>query len=80
MTSEAELIAEIERLKKENDALKTLKGAGLTIRASQKGGVSVFGLGRFPVILYKSQWIRLLSVANAILDFIETNKQELADK
>ena len=44
---------------------------------STKGGVSVYGLGRFPVTLYYEQWVRLLSVAQGLRNFLETNKGEL---
>ena len=46
---------ELERLRTENEALKKRSEKGLSLKVSQKGGVSVYGLGRFPVTLYKEQ-------------------------
>jgi hypothetical protein len=55
------------------------KGAGkrsgtLDFRVGEKGGVSVYGLGRFPVTLYYEQWIRLLDVSKELREFLEENK------
>ena len=69
--------AELERLKAENAALKTRASGPLTLKVSQKGAVSVYGMGRFPVTLYKEQWERLLDMADDIRAFIEQNAAKL---
>lgn len=56
------------------------KAAKAAIKVSSKGGVSVYGLGRFPVTLYKSQWDKLLSMVPEIQAFIKTNESKLAVK
>ena len=77
---EEDLKAEIERLKAENEALKTTsRGAG-SLRVSEKGGLSVYGLGRFPVTLYKEQWEKLLGMADQIRGFIAQNDHLLKKK
>ena len=75
--SEDELRAELERLKAENEALKVKATRATSIRVSEKGGVSVYGLGRFPVTLYKEQWVKLLDMAEAIRAFIAQNEAKL---
>jgi hypothetical protein len=81
MSTEAELRAELERLKKENESLKSRPTKGATsLRVSEKGGVSVYGLGRFPVTLYKEQWLKLLDMADEIRRFIEENAARLKTK
>jgi hypothetical protein len=74
------LKAEIEKLRAENAALKKSPAKGLSLRVSQKGALSVYGLGRFPVTLYKEQWIKLLDMAEQIRDFIDDNDEELKSK
>jgi hypothetical protein len=54
--------AELERLRAENAALKARATKGVTLKVSEKGGVSVYGLGRFPVTLYREQWEKLLDM------------------
>ena len=79
--SEENLQAEIERLRAENEALKQgPRGGGVTLKVSEKGGVSVYGLGRFPVTLYKEQWIKLLATGDQIKSFIEENDHKLKKK
>ena len=78
--SDEELKAELERLRNENAALKKGAVSGLRMKVSEKGGVSVYGLGRFPVTLYKEQWIRLLEHADAIKSFLKENDQSLKAK
>ena len=81
MSTEAELRAELERLKKENESLKSRPARGATsLRVSEKGGVSVYGLGRFPVTLYKEQWLKLLDMADEIRRFIAENAGRLKTK
>jgi len=76
-----DLKAELERLKAENAALKqSKKERGTSIKVSAKGGVSVYGLGRFPVTLYKEQWARLLGMADEIRTFITENEDKLKVK
>jgi len=74
------LQAEVERLKAENAALKAQTTRGVSIKVSEKGGVSVYGLGRFPVTLYKEQWAKLLDIAADIRAFIKEHDAELKTK
>lgn len=79
--SEEDLRAELERLKAENEALKQRRRSGSTsIKVSGKGGVSVYGLGRFPVTLYKEQWLKLLAMADEIKLFIAEHEDQLKVK
>jgi hypothetical protein len=79
MTSEDELKAEIERLRAENESLKRPRGQ-MSLRVSEKGALSVYGLGRFPVTLYREQWEKLLGMADEIRQFIAENDRELKRK
>ena len=72
--------AELARLKEENERLKARQGKGMSLKVSEKGGVSVYGLGRFPVTLYKEQWARLLDMADDIRSFIKENEDKLKAK
>ena len=72
--------AELERLRAENAALKSQATRGISIKVSEKGGVSVYGLGRFPVTLYKEQWAKLLELADDIRAFIKAHDAELKTK
>ena len=72
--------AELERLRAENEALKAKTKGSTSIRVSEKGGVSVYGLGRFPVTLYKEQWLKLLAMAEDIKRFIAENESRLKTK
>ena len=78
--SEEDLKAELARLKAENEQLKTQRGRTVSLKVSEKGGVSVYGLGRFPVTLYKEQWTKLLSMADEIRAFIKENDAKLKAK
>jgi hypothetical protein len=78
--ADEDLKAELERLKAENERLKNRGAQGSSLRVSEKGGVSVYGLGRFPVTLYKEQWIRLLNMADDIRAFITENDARLKTK
>ena len=81
MPSQEELQAEIERLRAENQALKKPATRGqLSLRVSEKGALSVYGLGRFPVTLYREQWEKLLGMADDIRRFIEENDSLLKKK
>ena len=70
---EQDLKAELERLRAENEALKAKVTRATSIKVSEKGAVSVYGLGRFPVTLYKEQWLKLLGMADDIKKFIGEN-------
>jgi len=77
--SDEDLKAELERLRNENAALK--KGTGsVRMKVSEKGALSVYGMGRFPVTLYKEQWLRLLNMADQIRAFIAENDAKLKAK
>jgi len=71
---------ELERLRAENEALKRRATKGVTLKVSEKGGVSVYGLGRFPVTLYKEQWEKLLGMADDIRAFLMEHEAELKTK
>lgn len=75
-----DLKTELQRLRQENAALKKGAESGLRMRVGWKGGVSVYGLGRFPVTLYKEQWLRLLDNADDIRAFIAANNAQLKSK
>lgn len=75
-----DLRAELERLKAENEALKSQKGRATGLKVSEKGGLSVYGLGRFPVTLYKEQWGKLLGMADEIRAFIKEHDAQLKTK
>jgi hypothetical protein len=77
--SDDDLKAELERLKAENERLKQQRSR-VTIKVSEKGAVSVYGLGRFPVTLYKEQWAKLLDMAEEIRAFITENDARLKTK
>lgn len=82
MNAQDQLKAEIEKLRAENLALKTAQAPknGLSLKVSEKGGLSVYGLGRFPVTLYAGQWTRLIENITRITAFIEANKAVLKEK
>ena len=77
---QADIKAELERLRAENAALKKTKEKGLSLKVSEKGALSVYGLGRFPVTLYKEQWLRLLDMTEEIRSFIAANGDKLKTK
>ena len=79
MTDE-EMRTELERLKAENEQLKSQRGRSVSLKVSEKGGVSVYGLGRFPVTLYKEQWSKLLAMADEIKAFLKEHDAELKAK
>jgi len=80
MASPEELQAELERLRAENEALKKPTRGQMSLKVSEKGALSVYGLGRFPVTLYREQWEKLLAMADAIREFIKANDQALKKK
>ena len=71
---------ELERLRAENERLKQKSNRPTSLKVSEKGGVSVYGLGRFPVTLYKEQWGKLLDMADEIRAFIKENESRLKTK
>ncbi|MEK6555134.1 MAG: hypothetical protein AABZ31_07840 [Bdellovibrionota bacterium] len=77
-----DLKAQIEKLKAENEALKRTKPerGTLSMKVSEKGALSIYGMGRFPVTLYKEQWLKLLGIADEIKQFIEANDGRLKTK
>ena len=78
--TEEDLKAEIERLKAENERLKRQPSRVLSMKVSQKGALSIYGLGRFPVTLYRQQWTRLLDAADDIRTFLQENDALLSSK
>ncbi len=74
--------AELERLRAENEALKEKKSKPgvLSMKVSEKGALSVYGMGRFPVTLYKEQWLKLLGVSEELKQFIKDNESRLKTK
>jgi hypothetical protein len=80
MATPEELQAEIERLRAENEALKKPARGQMSLRVSEKGALSVYGLGRFPVTLYREQWEKLLGMGDDIKTFIQAHDSELKRK
>ncbi|MBF0107087.1 MAG: hypothetical protein HQM16_17390 [Deltaproteobacteria bacterium] len=79
--SDEDLKAELERLKAENETLKKTNRPGtLSMKVSEKGALSVYGMGRFPVTLYKEQWLKLLTITDDIRRFIADHDHELKTK
>ena len=78
--SDEDLRAELARLQQENAALKQGAARGVSMKVSEKGGLSIYGLGRFPVTLYKEQWTKLLDMADEIRQFIAANQSKLKSK
>ena len=79
MASEQEMQAELERLRAENEKLKRPRGQ-MSLKVSEKGALSVYGLGRFPVTLYREQWEKLLGMSDEIRQFIADNDASLKKK
>ena len=77
---EETLEQKLARLEAENQALKGRRSGNLSLKVSEKGGLSVYGLGRFPVTLYKEQWVKLLGFVGEIESFIKENESQLKTK
>ena len=78
--AEEDLVAQLKALKAENELLKQKKNSAISMKVSEKGAVSVYGLGRFPVTLYQEQWMKLLSLSDEIKQFIDENRAQLKVK
>jgi hypothetical protein len=78
--SDEDLKAELERLRSENAALKKGAATGISMKVSEKGALSIYGMGRFPVTLYKEQWLKLLDLSDEIRKFIAANEGQLKTK
>jgi hypothetical protein len=75
-----DLRAEVERLRAENEALKTQKKDGLRLQVSQKGAVSLYGIRRFPVTFYADEWDLILGQADEIRAFVREHAGQLKRK
>ena len=80
MATPEELQAEIERLRAENEALKKPARGSVGLKVSEKGALSAYGMGRFPVTLYREQWEKLLAMSDQIKEFIQANDAALKKK
>ena len=80
MPTEEEMKAEIERLRAENENLKKPARGQLSLKVSEKGALSVYWMGRFPVTLYREQWEKLLAMSDQIKEFIQANDSALKKK
>jgi hypothetical protein len=78
--ADEDLQAEVERLRTENEKLKKKGIRGLSLKVSEKGAVSLYGIGRFPVTLYKEQWAKILGMAGEIEAFIRESDHLLKAK
>ena len=78
--SDEDLKAELERLRNENAVLKKGATSSVRMKVSEKGAVSIYGMGRFPVTLYKEQWLKLLDMSADIREFIAANEAQLKTK
>lgn len=78
--ADEDMRAELERLRKENESLKKSAVKGVSLKVSEKGGLSVYGLGRFPITLYKEQWSKLLDLSEEIRTFLRDHDAELKSK
>ena len=80
MAGDDDLRAEVERLREENARLKARPHTRLFLKVSEKGGVSLYGLQKFPITHYKDQWTRILDMAEEIRAFIKENNEVLKSK
>jgi hypothetical protein len=80
MASDEEMRAELERLREENAALKESKEKALRLKVSEKGGVSLYGVRRFPITFYADEWDTVLGMSDEIRAFIRENESSLKRK
>jgi hypothetical protein len=80
MSNPEEMQAELDRLRAENEALKKPTRGQIGLKVSEKGALSVYGMGRFPVTLYREQWEKLLAMSDQIREFIQANDDKLKKK
>jgi len=80
MAEEQDLQAELERLRAENEALKSSSRKSVHLKVSQKGAVSLYGIRRFPVTFYADEWDTILGMTDDIRQFIQENQAELKKK
>ena len=78
--SDEDMKAELERLRNENAALKKGAATGISMKVSEIGALSIYGMGRFPVTLYKEQWLKLMDMSAEIRAFIAANDANLKTK
>ncbi len=78
--ADEDLNAELERLRAENERLKNRGNRGISMKVSEKGALSIYGMGRFPVTLYKEQWAKLLDLEKEIRAFLKDNDAKLKTK
>ena len=78
--SDDEMRLELDRLKAENEALKAKERRGTRLQVSEKGGVSLYGMRRFPITFYKEEWERILELADEIRAFLRDNASKLKTK
>jgi hypothetical protein len=78
--SDEDMKAELERLRNENAVLKKGAATGISMKVSEKGALSIYGMGRFPVTLYKEQWLKLMDMSDQIRGFIAANDDKLKTK
>jgi hypothetical protein len=79
MSEDDDLRAELERLRRENAELRNANDKP-RLKVSEKGGISVYNMGRFPITLYKEQWLKVLAMADEIRAFIQANEGTLKRK
>ena len=80
MTIDDEERAELERLRAENEAPRAKPGRGFSLKVSEKGAVSLYGLRRFPVTFYADEWEKVLALADEIRRFVQDNEAKLKRK
>jgi hypothetical protein len=78
--SAEQMLAEMARLRAENEALRAKPVARVTMKVSEKGALSLYGMGRFPVTMYKEQWLRVLAMGDDIRAFITAHEGQLRSK
>jgi hypothetical protein len=78
--SDDEMRRELERLRAENEVLKAKEKRGTRLQVSAKGGVSLYGMRRFPITFYKEEWERILAMSDEIREFMGANASALKTK